>query len=116
MKKKFALFAFNGEPMCFAHVLLNTLDLHSKGYEVRMIIEGTATALVSEFEKDAVPFTAKYRECLEKGLIAGICKACSAKTGSLESAQRQGITLLDDMFGHPSIERYIREDYKVITF
>ncbi len=116
MKKKFALFAFNGESMCFAHVLLNTLDLHSKGYEVKMIIEGTATALVSDFEKGDAPFTAKYRECLATGLIAGVCKACSAKMGSLESAQRQGLTLLEDMYGHPSIERFIHDGYEVISF
>jgi len=102
--------------MCFAHVLLNTLDLHSKGYEVLMIIEGTATSLVSDFEKGEAPFTVKYLECLEKGLIAGICKACSAKMGSLESAQRQGLILLEDMSGHPSIERYIRDGFEVISF
>ena len=116
MKKKFALFAFNGDPMCFAHVLLNTLDLHSKGEEVLLIIEGSATALVSGFEEGTAPFTAKYRECLEKGLIAGICRACSAKMGSLESAQRQELTLLDDMFGHPSIGKYIKDGYEVISF
>ena len=27
MKKKYALFAFNGDPMCFIHVILNALDL-----------------------------------------------------------------------------------------
>jgi len=116
MKKKFALFAFNGEPMCFAHVLLNALDLHKKGYEVLVIIEGTATKLVSDFEKGEAPFTAKYRECLDKGLIAGICKACSAKMGTLESAQRQGLTLLDDMSGHPSIEQYSKAGFEIISF
>ena len=25
--KKFALFVFNGDPMCFIHVLLNVLDM-----------------------------------------------------------------------------------------
>ena len=28
--RKFALFAFEGEEMCFNHVLLNALDLDSK--------------------------------------------------------------------------------------
>jgi len=32
--KKVALFAFNGESLCFVHVLLNALDLKDKGYEV----------------------------------------------------------------------------------
>ena len=32
--KKVVLFAFNGDFMCFIHVLLNALDMHEKGYEV----------------------------------------------------------------------------------
>jgi len=32
--KKVALVAFNGEPMCFVHVLLNALDMEEKGYEM----------------------------------------------------------------------------------
>jgi hypothetical protein len=30
-KEKLALFAFNGDAMCFVHVLLNGLDLKVKG-------------------------------------------------------------------------------------
>lgn len=116
MKNSFALFAFNGDPMCFVHVLLNALDLDSKGYAVQLVIEGSAAKLVADFEKGDAQFTSKYQECLQKGLIAGICKACSAKMGTLESAQRQGLTLLDDMSGHPSIERYSKEGYSIVTF
>jgi len=111
MKNSFALFAFNGDPMCFAHVLLNALDLDSKGYAVQLVIEGSAAKLVADFEKGDAQFTSKYQECLQKGLIAGICKACSAKMGT-----RQGLTLLDDMSGHPSIERYSKEGYSIVTF
>lgn len=49
--KKFALFVFNGDPMCFIHVLLNALDMSEKGYEARIIIEGAATKLIPELEK-----------------------------------------------------------------
>ncbi len=37
---KFALFVFNGDPMCFIHVLLNALDMADKQAEVKVIIEG----------------------------------------------------------------------------
>ena len=33
---KVALFVFNGDPMCFFHVLLNALDLKEKGVEARI--------------------------------------------------------------------------------
>ena len=44
--KKFALFVFNGDPMCFIHVLLNAIDMSEKGHEAKIIIEGAATKLI----------------------------------------------------------------------
>jgi hypothetical protein len=37
--KKYALFVFNGDPMCFIHVLLNALDMHARQDTVRVILE-----------------------------------------------------------------------------
>jgi hypothetical protein len=34
MGNRVVLVAFNGESMCFVHVLLNALDMKAKGYEV----------------------------------------------------------------------------------
>lgn len=33
--KKIGLFAFNGEPMCFVHVLLNALDMKDKEIDAK---------------------------------------------------------------------------------
>ena len=43
--KKVALFVFNGDPMCFIHVLLNALDLFEKGNEVKTVIEGSSAPI-----------------------------------------------------------------------
>ena len=56
MKGKYALFAFNGDPMCFIHVILNALDLNQKGYEVKVIVEGSATKLADQFQDKSNPF------------------------------------------------------------
>jgi hypothetical protein len=45
--KKFAMFAFNGDPMCFIHVLINALDLKEKGHDVALVIEGSSVRLTS---------------------------------------------------------------------
>ena len=34
-----ALFAFNGEPMCFVHVQLNALDMKEKGSDVKCTVQ-----------------------------------------------------------------------------
>jgi hypothetical protein len=49
-------------------------------------------------------------------LVAGVCKACSNKLGTLEAAKEQGLFILDDMSGHPSIAVYQDKGYQIITF
>jgi hypothetical protein len=114
--KKVALFAFNGEPMCFMHVLLNALDMNERGYEVKIVIEGSATKLVPELTKEDNPMHRLYEKAKGLDLIDGACKACSNKMGTLEAAKAQGLRLLDEMTGHPSIARYKEEGFEVITF
>jgi hypothetical protein len=72
--KKFALFAFNGDFMCFIHVLLNALDMKERGHEVRIVIEGSATKLVPESGKEGNPMHALYQKAKGLSLIAGACK------------------------------------------
>ena len=114
--KKVALFAFNGEPMCFMHVLLNALDMSERGYEVKIVIEGSATKLVPELAKADNPMHRLYEKAKGIDLIDGACKACSNKMGTLEAAKGQGLRLLDEMTGHPSIARYQEEGFEVVTF
>ena len=114
--KKVALFAFNGELMCFIHVLLNALDMEEKGYEVKVVIEGAATKLVPELAKKDNPMYRLYEKAKDLDLIDGACKACSNKIGVLEAIKAQGLKLLDDMTGHPSIAQYQEQGFEIITF
>jgi uncharacterized protein (DUF1800 family) len=36
--------------------------------------------------------------------------------GTASSAEEQGLALLDDMSGHPSMARFMEEDYDIVTF
>ena len=114
--KKFALFVFNGDPMCFIHVLLNALDMKTKGHEAKIIIEGASVKLIPDLVNPGNPLSGLWKKSLDNGLVEGVCKACSAKLGTLESANQQGLTLLDDMAGHPSMASYRDKGYEVITF
>lgn len=112
---KIAIFTFNGEMMCFAHALFAAIDMEGKGHDVRIVIEGSSTALIGSLAKKENPFNRFYTEVKDKGLIEGVCKACAAKMGSLEDVKAEGLELLGDVYGHPSIEKYISEGYEVIT-
>ena len=115
--KKIALFAFNGEPMCFAHVLLNGFDLKEKGHDARIVIEGSATRLIKDLHEDSsLPFAGMYEKAVTQGLVDAVCDACCSKMGSKESAISQGLKLVGEMKGHPSVSRYLDEGFEVMTF
>ncbi len=114
--KKVALFVFNGDPMCFIHVLLNALDMHEKGYEAKIIIEGAAVKLVPDLPKTSNPLHGLWQKCLNANLVEGICKACAAKLGTLDAAVELKLPILDDMSGHPGMSYYIDQGYEIISF
>jgi hypothetical protein len=114
--KRIALFAFNGDPVCFVHVLLNALDMNEKGYVAKIIIEGSATKLVKPLAEPDNPLHKYWEKAKGLNLVEGVCKACASKMGTLKQAESQGLTLLDDMSVHPSMTRYIDAGFEIITF
>jgi hypothetical protein len=114
--EKAALFVFNGDPMCFIHVLLNAIDMNERGVDVGVVIEGAATGLVPELEKPAHPLNRLWKQVLSAGLVAGACRACATKTGTVGAVEALGLPLLDGMSGHPSMAEYRRDGYDIITF
>ncbi len=111
-----ALFVFNGDPICFVHVLLNALDIHDKGAEAKIVVEGAATGLIPELEKEENPLHLLWRKAKQNNLVEGACKACSQKMGTNQDAQAQGLALLDDMNGHPGMAAYRQRGFEIITF
>ena len=114
--KDFALFAFNGDIMCFAHVLLNALDLNQRGHRVRIVIEGAATQLIPALSKEDNPFFALFGKVRSLDLVDGVCRACSNKMSTLETAKNLGLNLLDEMNGHPAMGHYLGQGFQIITF
>jgi hypothetical protein len=102
--------------MCFIHVLLNALDMKAKGCAPKVIIEGAAVKLIPELVKSDNPLNGLWQKNLAAGLIEGVCKACSTKLGTLEAAKEQGLTLLGEMSGHPSMAGYCDQGFEIITF
>lgn len=114
--KKVALFVFNGDPMCFIHVLFNALDMKAKGYDCRVVVEGAATQLIPALGKNDHPLHNLWEKNLAADLVQGVCKACSQKMGTLEASREQGLALLDEMNGHPSMADFRDQGYDIITF
>ncbi|NLY21172.1 MAG: cytoplasmic protein [Tissierellia bacterium] len=111
--RKIVFFAFQGEPMCFTHLLFNAVDLHKKGHDVKIVIEGKATALI---EKNIESNNPHFMEAKELGLIDSVCKACANQMGALDYIKNNtDLVLNGDLVGHPPMEPYVREGYEIIT-
>ena len=113
--RKIAIFAFNGDIMCFGHALLNAMDLHEKGHDVKLIIEGSATKLIADFQKPKTPFYELFNKCVNMGILESVCRACAGKMKTLKICLNKGYPLADEMSGHPSMEKYIASAYDIIT-
>ncbi len=113
---KNCLYAFNGELMCFIHVLLNGIDMKERGDEVKIVIEGAAVKLVPALEEETNPFHKLYLKTKSAGIIAGVCRACSAKMSVLDEVEKSGLPLLGEMSGHPSIAAFQAQGFTVTTF
>lgn len=110
--KKIVFFAFKGEQMCFMHVLINALDLHEKGVEAKIVMEGEAVKLIKELEESGNKL---YQKAKDLNIFDSVCKACSAKMGVLEYNETCGIPLNGDLLGHPPMYDYIKEGFEIIT-
>ncbi len=114
--KRVALFAFQGDPVCFIHVLLNALDLAGRGHQATIVMEGSATALIPAMAGAEHPLHGLYSKAKNQGLFAGVCRACATKLGVFDAALAAGFTPLDDMNGHPSVARFLDDDFEVLIF
>lgn len=98
--------------MCFVHVLINAIDLHEKGIETKIIMEGEAVKLIQPLTEEE---NSLYLKAKELGLFDSICKACSAQMGVLEYNEKSGIPIKGNAKGHPAMFDYIDAGYEIIT-
>jgi len=113
--KKVAVFAFSGDPTSFAHAMLTAMDMKDRGYDVRVVVEGDATKLLSLLRNETKPFAEVYRRFRDRGLIDCVCRACAAKNGVVPAVIEQDLKLADDMAGHPGMAAYMEQGYEVVT-
>ena len=113
--QKTVIFAFQGNPMCFIHVLLNSLDMAEQGMEGKIILEGEAVKLVPEMAKPDHFLHKLYTKAKGEGLILGACRVCSNKMGVAEAVAAEGISLVGEMAGHPAMAEYMKQGYTIVT-
>ncbi len=114
--KKVMLVVFNGDEMCFIHVLLSVLDMSEKSFDVGIIIGGASTKLISKLEKEAHFLHAIWEKVKTKGLVTGACRVRANKMGTLKAAEWIGLPIIGDMSGHSSLAAFMDDGFNIITF
>ena len=110
--RKILLYGMTGEKTCFMHVLLNALQLHGAGDEVKVVFEGASVRLPALLSEEGNP---NYLRAKEAGLLAGICLACSKTLGVYEVNAELGLPFLSDMSGHAGMKPFMDKGYEVIS-
>ncbi len=120
--RKLLLVLFADDACRQNHALMYALDLHEKGHAVKLILEGSATKLVSTMSSSTSRTGALLRQARDAGLVAGACGRASSGCASedparkvADLAQAAGLRLLADLQGHASIEPFVREGYEVVV-
>ena len=120
--RKLLLVLFADDACRQNHALMYALDLHEKGYGVRLILEGAATKLVSAIGDGESRTGALLRQARDAGLVAGACgRASSGCAGEdparkvADVAEAAGVRLLAELHGHASIEPFVRDGYEVVV-
>jgi len=114
--QKTVFFAFRGNPLCFIHVLLNSLDMAQKGMEGKIVLEGESITLVPLMADPGHFLHPLYIKVKEAGLILGACRACSHKLKVADAVAQEGIPLIGEMAGHPAMSEYTEKGYTILTF
>lgn len=112
---KVVLYAIQDEVPCFVHVMLNALDMHARGWDVRVVVEGQAIKAVPVVAGTGHTMRPLFEKARDAGLFAGACKACASIQRVAEEVQATGLELIGDMSGHPAMGDWIERGYTVIT-
>jgi predicted peroxiredoxin len=116
------LFVLFAEDVCRQlHTFMYALDLHRKGYQAKVIVEGMATRLLADLEKAPPRLQKAVAEAKAAGLIAGACLQASTGCGSpedrdvVDAIKARGVAFLSDLDNHAGIEPFLREGFEVIA-
>ena len=82
--------------------------------DLQLIFDGAGTQWIEVLADPEHNYHDLYRDV--KGAITGACQYCANAYGVKQSLQDEGITMLKENRGHPSIRSLVTQGYQVITF
>jgi intracellular sulfur oxidation DsrE/DsrF family protein len=106
----------NSDPLVFAHVMLNALDLKARGGEVAVVVEADATKQVALLRNETKPHADVWHKLKSSGIQVCVCRACAHRNTVEPACVEQKLKLCDEMDGHPSVAGYLEQGYTALVF
>lgn len=89
-------------------------EFNQAGDDVELIFDGAGTQWIKELADEDHRYHSLYAETRET--ITGACGYCAEAYGVLAAVEHEGVNLLDEHDGHPSLRRLVINGFQVITF
>lgn len=88
-------------------------EFKDSGDEVKLIFDGAGTKWIPEISKPESRYHELYVSLKDHSLA---CKYCAAAFSVTTGIQAEGVPLIDEYHGHPSLRKLASEGYQVISF
>ena len=111
------VFADTGSPEGLGRVvnaLTTAKEFKEAGDEAVVIFDGAGTKWVDELSNPDHKYHGLFEDVRDE--VAGACAYCAQAFGVKERVVEEGIPLMDDFSGHPSLRKLVADGYAVLTF
>jgi len=98
------------------HALLYTKELKDNGSEVTLVFDGAGTTWALAMQEKDYAYHKLYKELENAGVVEIICDACSMAYKVKKELKGKGLKNFEGEFeGHPSIVKWVKKGYQIIT-
>jgi hypothetical protein len=97
-----------------ANAFTTVRELKDGGDEVKLILDGAGTKWLAALNGSDHKLRPAYEAVRDR--LAGVCRYCAGAFGATDAAVKEGVPLLADYDGHPSVKQLLDEGYQIITF
>ena len=97
-----------------ANALELAKELKSAAHPVEVLFDGAGTAMAAALADPGHRLHGLFAAVQDR--VLGACAHCARAFGALEQLERLGLPLVAEFEGHPSLARFLREGYRVLTF
>ncbi len=111
------VFADTGTPDGLGRVvnaLTTAKEFKEAGDEVLVVFDGAGTKWVDELSRSDHNYHGLFEDVRDQ--VAGACAYCAKAFGVKERVEEEGVPLMDDFAGHPSVRKLVNDGYHVVTF